>query len=72
MGVWKSFRMTKNAFYFTLKAIFILKIFEFLPWLFDSVEKRRDWKDKVNFKIYEVATWLKNSYTTHIAQYLKK
>ena len=33
---------------------------------------RRDWKDKVNFKIYDVATWLTNSCTTHIAQYLKK
>ena len=29
----------KNAFDFTLKAVFILKIFKFLSWLFDHVEK---------------------------------
>ena len=26
-----SLKMTKNAFYFTLKAVFVLKIFKFLP-----------------------------------------
>ena len=39
-------------------------IFKFLPSL--------DWKDKVNFKIYDVTTWLTNNYNTHIAQYLAK
>ena len=29
----------KNAFYFTLKTLFILKIFKFLSWLFGDVEK---------------------------------
>ena len=29
----------KNAFYFTLKAILVLKIFKFLFWLFGHVEK---------------------------------
>ena len=29
----------KNAFYFILKAIFILKIFKCLSWLFGHVEK---------------------------------
>ena len=29
----------KNAFYFTLKALFIDKIFKFLYWLFGHVEK---------------------------------
>ena len=29
-------------------------------------------KDKINFKIYDVSTWLANSYNTHIAQYLMK
>ena len=29
----------KNAFYFSLKALFILKIFKFLSQLFDHVEK---------------------------------
>ena len=32
----------KNAFYFTLKAIFILKIFNFLFWHFGHVGKRLD------------------------------
>ena len=28
--------------------------------------------DKVNFKIYDLTTWLTNDYTMHIAQYLTK
>ena len=32
-------KIMKNAFYFILKALFVLKIFKFLCWLFDNVEK---------------------------------
>ena len=32
-------KMMKNAFYFTLKALFVLKILTFLSSLFDHVEK---------------------------------
>ena len=32
----------KNAFYFTLKALFVWKMFKFLSWLFGHVEKRLD------------------------------
>ena len=32
-------QMMKNAFYFILKALFVLKIFKLLPWLFGHVEK---------------------------------
>ena len=32
-------KMMKNAFYFTLKALFILKIFKFLSWHFGHVGK---------------------------------
>ena len=32
-------KMMKNAFYFTLKALFVFKIFKFLSWLFGHVEK---------------------------------
>ena len=33
-------KMMKNAFYFTLKALFVLKIFKFLSWLVNGhVEK---------------------------------
>ena len=42
--------MMKNAFYFTLKALFVLKIFKFLSSSFGHVEKWLDQKDKVNFK----------------------
>ena len=34
------FRIIKNAFYFTLKTYFVLKIFKFLSWLFGHIEKR--------------------------------
>ena len=45
--------MMENAFYF-LKALFVLRIFKFLSWLFGHVDKQLDEKDEVNFKIYEV------------------
>ena len=32
-------KMMKNDFYFTLKALFVLKIFKFFSLLFDHVEK---------------------------------
>ena len=31
--------MMKNAYHVTLKALFVLKIFKFLSWIFDQVEK---------------------------------
>ena len=34
--------MMKNAFYFTLQAFFVLKIFKFLSLRFDQVEKGLD------------------------------
>ena len=35
-------KMIKNAFYFTSKAFFVLKIFEFLSLLFGRVAKQLD------------------------------
>ena len=35
-------KMMKNAFYFSPKPLFVLKIFEFLPLLFCCVAKRLD------------------------------
>ena len=35
-------KMMKTAFYFTLKALFIFKIFKFLSLLFGNGEKRLD------------------------------
>ena len=49
-------KMMQHAFYFTLKALFVLKTFKFLFSIFGHAEKRLDYKDKVNFKIYDVTT----------------
>ena len=62
--------MMRNAFYLTLNALFILKIFKFLSWLFGHVEKRLDQKDKINFKICDFKTRLTNNWNTHIDQYI--
>ena len=58
-------KMMENAFYFTLKALFVLKRFKFLCWLFGQVEKRLDLKDKVNFKNY-ITTWETNNWNAHV------
>ena len=47
-------KLMKNAFYFTSKALFVLKIFKFLSKLFGHVLKQLDLKDKVNFRFYDV------------------
>ena len=67
-----SLKIMKNAFYFILEVLFVLKIFKFLSRLFGHVGKMLDYKDKVNFKIHDVKTWLPNNYSAHIAQYLTK
>ena len=64
--------MMKNASYFTLKALFVLKIFKFLSWLFGHVAKRLDKKDMVEFKFNDITACLTNNFDTHIAQYLEK
>ena len=43
----------KTAFYFTLKALFVLEIFQFLFWIFGNVGKRLDKTAKVIFKNYD-------------------
>ena len=57
-GNWKPSKMMKNVFHFTSKALFVLKIFKFLSWLFGHAAKRLDKKDQVSFKFYDVAAWL--------------
>ena len=57
-----------DAFHFIWKALFILKIFKVLPWLFGHAGKQLDKKAKVNFKIYDVTYWETNDYNKHIAQ----
>ena len=72
LAIESSLKMMKNAFYFTSKARFVLKIFKFLSSLFDHVIKQLDQKDKVNLKFCDVTTWLTNNCNTHIAQYLER
>ena len=64
-------KMMKNTFYFTSKALFVLKIFKFLSWLFGYVSKRLDEKGMINFKIYDVTAWLTNNCDTYIVQDLE-
>ena len=64
--------MMKNAFYFILKALFMLKIFKFLSRLLGHVKERFDSKDKVNFKLYDITTWLRNNGNKHSMHYLTK
>ena len=64
--------MIKNAFNFILKALFVLKIFKFLSWISGHVENTAWLENKVNIKIYDVATRLTDKCNTHIAQYLTK
>ena len=45
--------MMKTAFYFTLKTLFILEIFQFLFWIFGNVGKRLDKIAKVIFENYD-------------------
>ena len=54
----------KNAFYFILKVLFVLKIFKFKF----KISK----KAKFNFIIYDVINWKTNNCNTHIAKYLMK
>ena len=60
----------KNAFCFTLKTFFVLKIFTYLFWLCGHVENGSI--KKINFKIHDVPTWLTNNCDTHNVQYLTK
>ena len=65
-------KMMKNAFCFTSKAFFVLKVFKCLSWIFGYVAKWLDKKDKVSFKLYDVTAWLTNNCNTHTAKYLEK
>ena len=67
-------KMMKNTFYLTSKALFILKIFNFLCLIFEHVLKWLDEKDEVNLKFYDVTAWLRNYFNTHIhiTQHMKK
>ena len=66
--------MMKNAFLFYPKSSFCyqeIQIFV-LIFLFGPGKKWIDLNDKVNFKIYDVTTWVTNNCNTHIDQHIKK
>ena len=61
----------KNAFYFMLKTLFVLEIFTFLSRLVSYTEKQIDKKVMVTFKIYDIADYKTNNYSTHMIVYKK-
>ena len=64
--------MIKIISYIILKTLSILKIHEFLSWVFGDIEKTTWLERKVNLITHDVTAWLTNNYNTHIAQYLKR
>ena len=54
--------LMKNAFYFTLETLFVLRIFNFCTDFFCHVAKRLAKKATVNLKIYGVINWMTNHY----------
>ena len=69
---WKPFKKAKKTFHFIFKALSILKVFKFLPWLFGHVEKIAWLERQIWFWIHDVTTWLMNNCNIHIPQYLMK
>ena len=59
LAIASQLKMTRSAFYFTLKALFVLEIFQILFWVFGYVGIQHDERAKVNFKIYYVSNWIK-------------
>ena len=53
--------MMKNAFYFILKALFVLKIIKFFVLTFWACRKNGLIR-KINFEIYDVTAWLTMNY----------
>ena len=52
-------------FYFALKALFVLEIFQILFWVFGLVGKRLDKEAKSTLKTYNITKWITNNYNTH-------
>ena len=50
-------KFLNNSLYFILKALVVLKIFNFCLDFFIHVGKQLNKKDKVNFKIYDIRSW---------------
>ena len=54
------------------KALLVLKIFKFLPWLFVHAAEQLHKKDQVNFKFNDVTAWFTSNCNTHIPQYIER
>ena len=52
----------ENCFLFRAKSSQDILI---LSWMFGHVDKQLDYKDRINFKIYDVTTWLINNCNTY-------
>ena len=68
----KPFKDDEKCFLFQLKSSSCSQDISVFVLAFWSCKKQLDWKNKFNFKIYHVPTWLINNYNTHTAQYLTK
>ena len=55
----------KMLFISSLKLFLCSQDIKILSWLFGRVKRRFDWKEKVNFKIHDLTTWLQ-TITIHI------
>ena len=65
--------MMKDAFYFTLKALFVLlRYLNFCPDFYGHAGKQPNKKTKVNFKIYGIKNCEANNYNLHLTPYIKK
>ena len=42
LAIESSLKVMKNPFYFSSKALFVLKVFKFLSWIFGHVAKQLD------------------------------
>ena len=65
----------KNAFYFILKVLFVLKIFKFLYFSFSFFFSISHWFrgwSKINFKVYDTINCLNRNSITHFVWYLEK
>ena len=61
----------KNDFYFTSKALFVLKCLDFLVMYENGLIRKISKFMSKNLEIYVVTPWLTNNRNTRIAQYLK-
>ena len=60
--------MMKKAFYFILKAVFVLVLVHSRPDLLLKEKKRLQKKVMINFKIYDVTNCTVINYSTYTAQ----